>query len=306
MSLLEVKNLKTHFFSARGIIRAVDGVSFSIEKGGTLGFVGESGCGKSVTALSILKLIPTPPGKIVSGEIILQGEKNGESIDIAKAGEKIVQDIRGRRIAMIFQEPMTALNPVYTIGDQIAESVTTHRKRISKKEVRERVVEMLRLVGVPSPEKRADSYPHELSGGMRQRGMIAMALALEPELLIADEPTTALDVTIQAQILDLLIKLKEDLNMALLLITHDMGVVSETVSEIAVMYCGKIVEKGPAQSIFGNPLHPYTKGLLNSIPSIIKGPKGSRLPVIARKGLDIESELVEVEKGHFVRFFHHE
>lgn len=321
MALLEIKNLKTHFFTDRGVVRAVDGVSLSIDKGEAVGIVGESGCGKSVTALSILRLIPDPPGKIVSGEILLQS--GSKMLDLARIPEGAIRDIRGRRIAMIFQEPMTALNPVFTIGNQITEALTAH-KAIKKSEAHEKVIDLLKLVGIPAPDRRYKNYPHELSGGMRQRVMIAMALALDPEILIADEPTTALDVTIQAQILELLTELKERLGMAFILITHDMGVVAETVKRVAVMYAGKIVELADVGEIFTNPLHPYTSGLLRAIPKLEKEPEGSRLPTIPGTVPDLigaggsclfmercpkarslcadgEPELREACRGHWVR-----
>ena len=257
--VLEVKNLQTSFFTENGIVRAVDGISFSVEKGKTLGIVGESGCGKSVTSLSILQLIPNPPGKITQGEIFYKGK------DLLKYSESEMRKVRGNEISMIFQEPMTSLNPVFTVGDQIMEVILLHQK-LSKKQALERSIEMLKLVGIPSPEKRVHDYPHQLSGGMRQRVMIAMALSCNPSLLIADEPTTALDVTIQAQILDLLRKLKDTLGMSLILITHDLGVVAETADEVLVMYAGKVVEKGPVRELFKNPQHPYTRGLLASLP----------------------------------------
>lgn len=259
--LLEVRNLKTYFETEDGTVPAVDGVDFSIDKGTTLGIVGESGCGKSVTSLSIMGLIPNPPGKIVGGEILFEGE------DLLKKSEAEMRRIRGNEISMIFQEPMTSLNPVFTIGNQIMESIMLHQG-LSKADARNKAIEMLRLVGIPSPEKRVDEYPHQLSGGMRQRVMIAMALSCNPKLLIADEPTTALDVTIQAQILDLMRKLRDDLGTAIMLITHDLGVVAELCEQVVVMYAGKIVERGDVGTIFANPTHPYTLGLLGSIPKL--------------------------------------
>jgi len=258
--LLRVAGLSTQFRTDAGTVRAVDDVSFELFPGETLGVVGESGCGKSVTALSILRLIPDPPGRIVGGEILLDGE------DLLRASERRLREIRGNRIGMIFQEPMTSLNPVYTSGWQIAESVRLHRGK-SRREARERAIEMLKLVGIPAPEERVDSYPHELSGGMRQRVMIAMALACDPELLIADEPTTALDVTIQAQILALIGKLREGRRLSVLLITHDLGVVAQTCDRVVVMYAGKVVERSPVADLFQRPRHPYTVGLLGSVPS---------------------------------------
>jgi len=269
--LLVVKNLVTSFQTERGLIKPVDGVSFSIVKGQTVGSVGESGCGKSVTSLSILQLIPSPPGKIESGEIILDGK------DLVKFSESDMQAIRGNRISMIFQEPMTSLNPVFTIGNQIGEVFRIHQG-MSRKDALDQAIEMLKLVKIPAPERRAHEYPHQLSGGMRQRVMIAMALACRPHLLIADEPTTALDVTIQAQILDLMGQLQDELNMAVLLITHDLGVVAEVCDDVVVMYAGKVVEKTSVKNIFEAPAHPYTHGLLNSIPRL--GRKVERLPTI--------------------------
>lgn len=259
--LLEVKNLKTQFKIKDGLISAVDGVSFEVDKGEVVAIVGESGSGKSVTSLSIMGLISDPPGKITEGEIIYNGE------DLIRKSKKEMQDIRGSKISMIFQEPMTSLNPVFTVGKQITEAVLRHEK-VTKKESEKIAVDMLRLVGIPSPEKRIKDYPHQMSGGMRQRVMIAMSLACNPELLIADEPTTALDVTIQAQILELILELKKKLGTAILLITHDLGVVAETAEKVVVMYCGKIVEKADVRTLFSKPLHPYTKGLLHSIPKM--------------------------------------
>jgi oligopeptide/dipeptide ABC transporter ATP-binding protein len=257
--LLGVRNLTTSFFTDSGRLRAVDDVSFDVQPGQTLAVVGESGCGKTVTALSIMRLIETPPGKIESGEIQFDGR------DLLKLPERDMRAIRGDQISMIFQEPMTSLNPVYTVGSQVAEAVRIHRQQ-SRRAARERAVEMLKLVGIPSPEERVDSYPHQLSGGMRQRVMIAMALSCDPKLLIADEPTTALDVTIQAQILDLLRTLQSELGMSIMFITHDLGVVAEFATEVVVMYAGRVVETGPVEQIFAAPLHPYTRGLLHSVP----------------------------------------
>ncbi|MCY0897654.1 MAG: ABC transporter ATP-binding protein [Firmicutes bacterium] len=259
--VLEVKDLRTHFFTDEGVVPSVDGVSFYIDEEETLGIVGESGCGKSVTSLSIMRLVPSPPGRIVGGEIWFQGENL-----VTKTPDQMRQ-IRGKDMAMIFQEPMTSLNPVYTVGDQIAETVMLHQ-RVSRREAFHRAVEMLRLVGIPAPERRAREYPHQLSGGMRQRVMIAMALACNPKLLIADEPTTALDVTIQAQILDLMKQLKAEFHAAIMLITHDLGVVAEMCDRVAVMYAGKVVEEATTADLFAEPLHPYTEGLLASIPRI--------------------------------------
>ncbi|MGI1659204.1 MAG: ABC transporter ATP-binding protein [Desulfitobacterium sp.] len=258
--LLEVKNLKTEFKLKRGTVRAVDDISFSVDKGEILAIVGESGSGKSVTSLSVMGLLQKP-GRIADGEIVFEGQ------NLAQMSQKELRDIRGNKISMIFQEPMTSLNPVWRIKDQIMESLMIH-KNMDKKQALTRAIELLDMVGIPSAAERANDYPHQMSGGMRQRVMIAMALSCEPQLLIADEPTTALDVTIQAQILDLLYHMREKFNMAVLLITHDLGVVSEAADRVIVMYCGKIVEEADVKSLFKNPLHPYTVGLLNSIPQI--------------------------------------
>ncbi len=258
-ALLEVRDLQTHFFLDQGVARAVDGVSFDVRAGETLGLVGESGCGKTVTALSILRLVPSPPGRIVGGSIRLKGT---ELLSLSQSG---IRAIRGNYIAMIFQEPMTSLNPVYTVGSQIMEALILHQK-LSKGEARGRTLQMLRKVGIPSPEVRIDEYPHQMSGGMKQRVMIAMALACEPELLIADEPTTALDVTIQAQILELLAGLQQELGMSVLLITHNLGVVAEVCERVVVMYAGKVVERTTTVELFDAPRHPYTIGLLESLP----------------------------------------
>jgi peptide/nickel transport system ATP-binding protein len=259
--LLEVKGLKTHFFTDEGVVRAVDGVDFHIDKGETLGIVGESGCGKSVTALSIMRLIPQPPGRIVEGEIRYNGRN---LLDLTPAQ---IRKIRGKEISMIFQEPMTSLNPVFTCGEQIAEAIRLH-EGLGRRDAMDKTVEMLRLVHIPNAERRVKEYPHQLSGGMRQRIMIAMALSCNPKLLIADEPTTALDVTIQAQILELLNELKAKLNMAVMLITHDMGVIAETAQRVVVMYAAKVAEEAAVGELFKEPLHPYTQGLLRSIPRI--------------------------------------
>lgn len=259
--VLDVRDLATHFRSDRGVHRAVDGVSFSVRAGRTLGIVGESGCGKSVTSLSIMGLVPEPPGIRAGGAILFEGE------DLLAKSRHEMEAIRGARISMIFQEPMTSLNPVYRVGDQIVEGLRKHT-RLSRADARERAIEMLKLVRIPSPETRVDAFPHEMSGGMRQRVMIAMALACEPKLLIADEPTTALDVTIQAQILELMRDLQERLGTAIILITHDLGVVAETADEVAVMYAGKIVEQADVGALFGDAQHPYTLGLLASIPRL--------------------------------------
>lgn len=260
-TLLEVKDLNTHFFTTNGVIPAVDGVSFALDKGETLGIVGESGSGKSVTARSIMKLVPYPPGKIVSGSIKFNGE------DLLSKKESEMREIRGRKIGMIFQDPMTSLNPLFTIGNQMMEAIVIHQK-VGKKEARIKAIESLKMVGIPSPEARMNNYPHNMSGGMRQRVMIAMALSCHPELLIADEPTTALDVTIQAQILDLVKEIKEKFHMSVLIITHDLGVVADIADKVIVMYAGKVMEYGTVIDLFDNPLHPYTKGLLDAIPTL--------------------------------------
>jgi len=261
MALLEIKGLKTHFATDDGILQAVDGVDLTINKGETLCVVGESGCGKTVTAMSILKLIAMPPGRIVEGEIIFEGR------DLVPLTSNELDEVRAKEIGFIFQEPMTSLNPVLTIGEQIAESLRRH-EAVTKKQALERTIEMLKLVQIPNAEARVHDYPHQFSGGMRQRVMIAMALACHPKLVIADEPTTALDVTIQAQILDLLQDMKERFGMAVMLITHAMGVVAETAQRVVVMYAGKVVEEAHVDELFGNPRHPYTQGLIRSIPRI--------------------------------------
>ena len=261
-NLLEVNNLKTYFFTRGGVVKAVDDVSFTIKPGETLGVVGESGCGKSVTALSVMRLVADPPGKIVNGEIFLSGE------DILGKSKDELSDIRGSKMSMIFQDPMTSLNPVFNVGFQIAETVSRHRKDISKDQAWKRAVEMLDLVRIPDARRRAKNYPHEFSGGMRQRVMIAIALACNPKLLIADEPTTALDVTIQAQILELMKGLSKEFDTAVMLITHDLGVVAGTCEDVNVMYAGHIIESGPVGQIFATPAHPYTVGLLHSIPRL--------------------------------------
>jgi peptide/nickel transport system ATP-binding protein len=259
--LLDVKNLKTYFFTDEGVVRAVDGVDLHIDRAETLGVVGESGCGKSVTALSIMRLIPQPPGRIVEGEI----RYNGQSL--LELPPARMRKVRGKEISMVFQEPMTSLNPVFTVGEQIAEALRLH-EGLGRRAAMDKTVEMLKLVHISNPERRVKEYPHQLSGGMRQRVMIAMALSCNPKLLIADEPTTALDVTIQAQILELLNELKAKLNMAVMLITHDMGVIAETAQRVIVMYAAKVAEEAPATELFKEPLHPYTQGLLRSIPRI--------------------------------------
>jgi len=261
MPLLDIRGLKTHFKTDDGWLHAVDGVDIAIDAGETVCVVGESGCGKSVTAKTVMKLIDMPPGKIVAGQVLWQGR------DLVPLGPKEMQAIRAKEIAIVFQEPMTSLNPVYTVGAQIAESIRLH-EGLGKREARDRAIEMLKLVNIPRPDKRVDDYPHQFSGGMRQRVMIAIALACNPKLLIADEPTTALDVTIQAQILDLMVELKDRLGMAIILITHAMGVVAETAQRVVVMYAGKVVEEASVEDLFGNPRHPYTQGLIRSIPRI--------------------------------------
>jgi len=269
-ALLEVKNLRTTFFGADGPVHAVDNVSFNVRKGEALALVGESGCGKSVTAMSIMRLV-APPGKITAGQVRFKGR------NLAELSERDMRHVRGNDIAMVFQEPMTSLNPVFKIGAQVAEAIRVHRK-VSRKEARQRAGEMLELVSIPDPIKRLDDYPHQLSGGMRQRVMIAMALSCDPELLIADEPTTALDVTIQAQIMELLASLQKRLGLAILLITHDLGVVAEFCERVIVMYTGRVVEESPVRELFANPAHPYTRGLLKSLPSVAGGE--TRLPTI--------------------------
>lgn len=322
--ILEVKDLIVEFNTDRGKITAVNGVSLDLHSGETLGIVGESGSGKSVTALAIMRLIPTPPGRISKGNILFNGE------DALKFSDEKMRKIRGNKIAMIFQEPMTSLNPVFTVGNQIEEVLALHQPHLSKKDHKNKIIELLKLVGIPSPEKRASEYPHQLSGGMRQRVMIAMSLACEPDILIADEPTTALDVTIQAQILDLMRKLQKELGMGIIFITHDLGVVAEMCSQVAVMYCGEIVEKANVKTLFANPRHPYTKGLIQSIPSFdsTNGSKKEKLPTIEGmvpslfdlpagcsfqdrckfatdtcRGVNGRPTLAELEKGHFVSCF---
>lgn len=258
--LLDVKNLSTEFYVKRGTVKAVNDVSFSVNKGEILAIVGESGSGKSVTSLSVMGLV-RDPGKVTGGEILFNGK------DLKNVSPKEMRSIRGDKISMIFQEPMTSLNPVQRIGDQICESILTHTD-MNKKEALERAIEMLKVVGIPSPEQRVKDYPHQMSGGMRQRVMIAMGLCCNPELLIADEPTTALDVTIQAQILDLIKRLRDDIGMAVILITHDLGVVAETADRVVVMYCGRVVEQADVKDLFKDPKHPYTKGLIESIPRL--------------------------------------
>jgi len=272
-SLLTVQDLRTHFFTGEGVVRAVDGVTLSVRPGETLGLVGESGCGKTVTALSILRLVPDPPGRIVGGTICFDGR------DLLRLPEEEMRSIRGCAISMIFQEPMTSLNPVFTVGEQVAEGIRHHQK-VSRRDAWDRAVEVLRRVQIPDPARRAYEYPHQLSGGLRQRVMIAMALALGPRLLIADEPTTALDVTIQAQIIELLMGLQEEMQMAVILITHDLGVIAETADRVVVMYAGRVVEEASAEQLFETPLHPYTQGLLESLPKLEAGKRHRRLTAI--------------------------
>jgi len=319
--LLTIRNLHTYFFTDEGVAKAVDGVDLELKEGGTLGVVGESGCGKSVTALSVMRLIPDPPGKITQGEILFAGTN---LLDLSEAE---MRKIRGRSISMIFQEPMTSLNPVFQIGDQISEVLRLH-EGLSRREAWDRSIEMLKLVGIPSPERRVQEYPHQLSGGMRQRAMIAMALACSPKLMIADEPTTALDVTIQAQILELMNRLQREKGMSVILITHNLGVIAETAQKVAVMYAGRIVEYAEVKPIFGNPMHPYTQGLLKSIPrldedharkarleaipglvpSLLELPKGckfsNRCKYVFEKCGE-EPQLIEAEPGHLVRCWLH-
>lgn len=278
MPLIDVRGLKTYFYTEDGVVRAVDGVDFTIEPEKTLGIVGESGCGKSVTALSIMGLVQSPPGKIAAGEIIYS--QNGKETDLTKLNTKgrEYRSIRGNEIAMIFQEPMTSLNPVYTIGNQIMEAIILHQ-HLRKHAAKQKAIEMLHSVGIPVPEQRVDEYPHQLSGGMRQRAMIAMALSCNPSLLIADEPTTALDVTIQAQVLDLMNDLRRDFKASIQFITHDLGVIADMADDVVVMYLGKIVESATVREIFHNAKHPYTQGLMNSIPSLTTTKKERLIPI---------------------------
>ena len=285
--LLEIKGLKTYFFTDEGVVRAVDGIDLHIDKGETLGVVGESGCGKTVTALSIMKLIAMPPGRIVEGQILYQGR------DLVPLPAAQMRKIRGKEISMVFQEPMTSLNPVFTIGEQIAEALRLH-EGLGRRDAMDKTVEMLKIVHMANPERRVKEYPHQLSGGMRQRIMIAMALSCHPHLLIADEPTTALDVTIQAQILELLNELKAKLGMAVMLITHDMGVIAETAQRVVVMYAAKVAEEAPVRQLFKEPLHPYTQGLLRSIPRIdLAATKKLRLEAIP----GVVPSLIDVPPG---------
>jgi len=323
MALLDVNDLRTHFFTREGVVQAVDGVSFSVEKGRTLGIVGESGCGKSVTALSIMGLIPKPPAKIVSGSIVFEGR------DLTSLTERQLENVRGNQIAMIFQDPMTCLNPTLTIGTQITETLRRHLE-LTKDAARRRAAELLAEVGIPNAAARLDDYPHRFSGGMRQRVMIAIALSCNPKLLIADEPTTALDVTIQAQILDLLDGLRQAHEMAMIIITHDMGVVAEAADDIAVMYAGQILEQASALDLFDNPEHPYTEALLGALPQLEgEGIREGRLTAIPGRPPDLldppagcrfaprcpyrdsgdtcatePQPLREIRPGHFVRSAH--
>jgi oligopeptide/dipeptide ABC transporter ATP-binding protein len=325
--LIEVRDLRTQFTTDDGVVTAVDGVSFTIPRGKTVGLVGESGCGKSITGLSILRLVP-PPGRVTGGHVLFHREGEDPPLDLASLSPKgdQIRAIRGNEIAMIFQEPMTSLNPVYTIGEQIAEAVRLHQG-IGRPRARQRAIEMLERVGIASPRQRVDEYPHQLSGGMRQRAMIAMALACQPALLIADEPTTALDVTIQAQILDLLRELQRKMGMAILIISHDLGVIAELADEVVVMYAGRVVERGPVDGIFYEPLHPYTRGLLRSIPVLGSDVKGrlSSIPGLVPNLLALpqgctfrprctdrmprcqdEPALTEVRPGHWASCWLHE
>jgi peptide/nickel transport system ATP-binding protein len=326
-NILEMKNLKTHFFTDRGTVKAVDGVNLSVKRGKTLGVIGESGCGKSVTAHSILRLIPSPPGQIVDGGINYQ-QKDNNIIDLAKLDARgdTIRKIRGNEISMIFQEPMTSFGPQYTIGHQIMEAILIHNPEMPDEEAKNKTIHLLDQVGIPKAEERIDSYPHEFSGGMLQRAMIAMALSCSPRLLIADEPTTALDVTVEAQILELLKELQDETGMSIIIITHNLAVVSEVADQIAVMYLGREVEFANSDQVIDNPLHPYTKGLWNSIPSLdgeleelkpIKGtvpdpinippgcPFADRCPEMMTGICDQGNppEKIEVEAGHYVRCF---
>jgi oligopeptide/dipeptide ABC transporter ATP-binding protein len=291
LPLIDVIDLRTSFRTQECVVRAVDGVSFSIAKEKTLGVVGESGCGKSVTALSIMGLIPSPPGRIESGQILFRPDEKEINLVKLDPRGRAIRSIRGNRIAMIFQEPMTSLNPVFTVGMQIMESITLHQ-HLSRKEAREKAIDMLRSVGISCPEQRIEDYPHQLSGGMRQRVMIAMALSCHPSLLIADEPTTALDVTIQAQVLDLMNDLRARFHMAIMFITHDLGVIAQMADGVAVMYLGKIVEAAPVTELFDHPGHPYTRGLMKSIPSLTMTKKDRLIPI---KG--VVPGLSEIQEG---------
>jgi oligopeptide/dipeptide ABC transporter ATP-binding protein len=289
-TVLEIEDLKTHFFTPAGIVKAVDGVSYSVRSGETLGVVGESGCGKSVTALSVLRLVAEPPGRIVGGSIRFQGK------DLLTLEQHQMEDLRGNDISMIFQEPMTSLNPLFTVGHQIAEAVAVHQG-VSRREAANMAVEMLRRVSIPQPEQRAHSYPHQMSGGMRQRVMIAMALSCNPKVLIADEPTTALDVTIQAQILELMRELQQAYGMAIILITHDMGVVAENADRVVVMYAGRKVEEADVDDLFERPAHPYTRGLLGSIPLLDEPGKATATRARLNEIKGIVPSLVKLPTG---------
>jgi len=290
--LLEINHLKTYFFLERGTVRAVDGVDLKLPQKTTLGLVGESGCGKSITAMSVMRLLAEPPGKIVGGEIKLHRKNRNEVVDIARLDPRgsVIREIRGGEIAVVFQEPMTSLNPLYTVGDQIAESVELHQG-LSHKAALDRALEMLTRVQISAPKQRIKEYPHQLSGGMRQRVMIALALSCNPSILIADEPTTALDVTVQAQILDLMRKLQEDFHSSIILITHNLGVVSQMAAQVAVMYLGKIVEQAETHELFHHPLHPYTVGLLNSVP--VLGRKGKQILVPIQGMVPTPTEVIK-------------
>ncbi len=276
--LLKVENLSTHFFTRGGAVRAVDDVSFEVAEGETLGIVGESGCGKSATVLSVMGLIPTPPGRIVNGNILFRPAADSPAVDLRTISESEMQKIRGNIVSMVFQDPMTSLNPVLTIGWQLREPLQLHLG-MGKKEATDRSIELLQMVNIPSPAQRLNDYPHQFSGGMRQRVMIAMAIACNPKLLIADEPTTALDVTIQAQILELMMKLQEELNMSVVIITHDLGVVGEVCDRVNVMYAGQIIESGPVDTLLDDPKHPYTHGLLQSVPKLGPSVKDRMEPI---------------------------
>lgn len=316
-TIFQIKGLKTQFFTSKGIVPAVDGVDITVKKGEAVGLVGESGCGKSMTAMSVMQLLKYP-GRVVEGEILLNGE------DLLKKTKSEMDDIRGNKVSMIFQEPMTALNPVYTIGKQVSEAILTHEKGVSKEEAKKRAIEIFRKVGIPEPEKRYSVYPHQLSGGLRQRVMIGMAMVCNPQLMIADEPTTALDVTIEAQILYLMNQLQKEQGTAIVMITHNLGVVAESCDYVYVMYAGKIMEEAPVRELFKNPMHPYTYGLMNSIPKMtetkqhlytIKGlvpnllhlPQGCRFCPRCDKAMKIctmyEPDLYETDDGHKVRCF---
>ncbi len=314
--LLSLKDLKIYFYTSDGEVRAVDGLSYELKSGETLGLVGESGCGKTVSALSILQLIQQPPGRIIGGKIIFDGD------DLLRYTPAQIRKVRGKKISMIFQEPMTSLNPLFTIGNQISEMLRLH-EGLSRKDALDRSIEMLRLVHIPSPEKRVHEYPHLLSGGMRQRVMIAIALSCNPKVLIADEPTTALDVTIQAQILDLMLRLKDEMRTSIILITHDLGIIAETAQRVVVIYSGRVMEKGDVERIFRNPSHPYTIGLLNSLPRLHRNKKKRlheipgirptysdistgcrfypRCPHVMNICKEHEPDLIELEDGQWMR-----